>query len=113
MVIGGIRMSRSMFYITAESMEDAEQLAKQLVEDRLVACVNVIPKIKSFFYWEGEAQSEEEVLLFGKTKTETVSKLVERVKELHPYDVPCVVTWEMKDGNPDFLKWIDDEVNQC
>ncbi len=103
-------MSRSMFYITAEHMEDAEKLAKQLVEDRLVACVNVVPRIKSYFYWEGEAQSEEEVLLLGKTKTEAVDRLVERVKQLHPYEVPCVVSWELSQGNPEFLNWIDGEV---
>ena len=104
-------MSRSMFYITAESMEEAESLAKQLVEDRLVACVNVIPKIKSYFYWEGKAQSEEEVLLFGKTRSDVVEKLIEKVKMIHSYDVPCIVTWKMGEGNPDFLDWIDNEVD--
>lgn len=99
-----------MFYITAENMDDADKLAKQLVEERLVACVNVVPKIQSYFYWEGEAQSEGEVLLMGKTKTSEVNRLIKRVKKLHPYDVPCVVSWEIDQGNPEFLKWIDDEV---
>ncbi|OWZ83335.1 divalent-cation tolerance protein CutA [Natranaerobius trueperi] len=99
-----------MFYITCDSMEEAEKLAKQLVEERLVACINVVPKIKSFFYWEGKAQSEEELLLLGKTRTDVVDQLVERVKYLHSYDVPCVVSWEITEGNEEFLHWIDSEV---
>lgn len=103
-------MSRSMFYITAGSREEAETLASKLVEERLVACANVLPGIKSFFFWEGAAQSEEEVLIVGKTRTDAVKALVSRVQALHSYDVPCVITWELKDGNPEFLQWIDGEV---
>jgi len=105
-------VSRSMFYITAGNMEEAERLAKILVENRLVACVNVIPKVKSFFYWEGEAQSEEEVLLVGKTQTLRLRELIDTVKREHSYEVPCIVSWEMGDGNPDFLNWIDEETTK-
>ena len=103
-------MSRSMFYITAGSKEEAEKVAANLVKKRLVACANVLPGIQSFFYWEGEVQSEEEFLIIGKTRTDAVDDLVARVKEIHSYDVPCVITWELKNGNPEFLQWIDDEV---
>lgn len=99
----------SMFYITAGSQEEAEKLATNLVNDRLVACVNVIPKIKSFFYWEGEAQSEEEVLLMGKTRRELTDDLVAAVNKYHSYDVPCVITWVLDGGNPEFLDWVKEE----
>ena len=102
-------MSSSVFYITAEKMEHAEELAGVLVREKLAACVNVVPRIKSFFYWEGEVQSEEEVLLTGKTKTSLVDELVQAVKEHHPYDVPCVITWKIDGGNPEFLRWIGEE----
>ncbi len=102
-------MSRSFFYITAGSMEEAEKLAAVLVEERLAACANIFPKIKSFFYWQGEAQSEEEVLLVGKTKSSLVDELVEAVKKHHSYELPCVITWEIGGGNPPFLEWIDAE----
>ncbi|UMZ72897.1 divalent-cation tolerance protein CutA [Natranaerofaba carboxydovora] len=98
-----------MFYITAETMKEAEAISKQLVEDRLVACVNVFPRIRSFFYWEDKAKSEDEVLMIGKTRTALVEKLIERVNELHSYTVPCVVTWEIDKGDPEFLGWIDEE----
>lgn len=102
-------MSRSMFYITAGDAGEAEKLAKIIIEKRLAACVNVFPSIKSFFYWEGEAQWEEEVLLVGKTRTLMVDKLVETVKENHSYDVPCIVTWKLEGGSQEFLEWIDQE----
>ncbi len=104
-------MAQSMFYITVENMEEAERISKQLVEDRLVACINVFPQIQSFFYWEGKAQNEGETLMMGKTQTKLVERLVDRVKELHSYDVPCVVTWEIHKGNPEFLSWIDEETS--
>ncbi len=104
-------MGQSMFYITTENMEEAEKLSKQLVKERLVACVNVFPQIKSFFNWEDTAQSEEETLMMGKTRTELVDKLINRVKELHSYEVPCVVAWNINNGNPEFLYWIDKETS--
>lgn len=102
-------MSRSFFYITAGSMEEAKKLATVLVEEKLAACVNVFPKIHSFFYWQGKAQSEEEVLLVGKTKSTLVDELVEVVKKNHSYELPCVITWEIEGGNPPFLEWIENE----
>ncbi len=100
---------RSVFYITAENMNEAEKIAKALVEKKLAACVNVIPGISSFFYWEGEVQSEKEVLLLGKTKSELVDELVQEVKEQHSYEVPCTITWDIESGNKAFLDWIGEE----
>ncbi len=102
-------MSQSIFYITAGGMEEAERLAAGLVEEKLAACVNIIPRIKSFFYWEGRAQHEEEVLLIGKTRTDLLQKVVDHVRQNHSYDLPCVVSWELDGGNPAFLQWIDAE----
>ncbi len=105
-------MSRSVFYITAGNMEEAENIAKQMVEKKLVACVNIIPRIKSVFYWEGEAQVEEEVLLTGKTRTALINELVEFVNEQHSYEVPCVISWTIENGQPQFLEWIDQETQR-
>ncbi len=102
-------MSQSMFYITAGGMEEAEKLAKMLVEARLAACINIIPRMKSFFYWEGKAQNEEEVVMVGKTRTALLEKVVEQVRKNHSYDLPCVVSWNLDGGNPAFLDWINEE----
>ena len=101
--------NRSVFYITAGNMEEAEKLARVLVEKKLAACVNVLPGIKSFFYWEGEVQSEEEVLLLGKTSSELVEELTEEVQQQHSYEVPCTLTWDISGGNKQFLDWIGEE----
>ncbi len=102
-------MQNSIFYITAPSMEVSEKIAKHLVEKKLAACVNVVPKLKSFFYWEGEVQSEEEVLVLGKTKSSLIQELEEGVKEVHPYEVPCIISWEIDAGDKPFMEWIAEE----
>ncbi len=105
-------MGRSFFYITAGDEKEAERVARSLVEKNLVACANVIPQVKSFFRWEGEVQSEKECLVVGKTRTSLIEELVQEVKNVHSYDVPCVLSWPIEKGNPDFLRWIDSETKK-
>ena len=77
--------------ITAPNAECAESLARALVEERLAACVNVVPGVRSFYRWEGEVQDDPEVLLIIKTSADRCSALAARVEELHPYDLPEVL----------------------
>ncbi len=102
-------MQNSFFYITAPSREVSEAIAESLVNKKLAACVNIVPEIKSYFYWEGKAQLEEEVLILGKTKTALINDLIKDVKENHPDQVPCIISWEINGGNEPFLQWIQDE----
>ncbi len=102
----------SMFYVTAGSQAEAENLAEKLVKDRLVACINIIPQMKSFFYWEGGVQWDSEVILIGKTRSELIDDLVSAVNKYHSYDVPCVLAWDVDGGNPEFLDWIKQETKQ-
>lgn len=99
-------MSCSMLYVTASSFEEAKTIARTLVEARIVACANVLPGMTSFFYWEGEAQEEDEVTLILKTRTELVETVKDRVVALHSYSCPCVVALPIAGGNPGFLEWI-------
>lgn len=105
-------MGRSFFYITAGDEKEAERVATSLVEKNLVACANVISGVKSFFRWEGEVKSEKEFLVVGKTRTSLIEDLVQEVKNVHSYDVPCVITWPIEKGNPDFLRWVDSETKK-
>jgi len=98
--------SCSVFYITAGDIQEAKKIANLLVGKKIAACVNIIPKMISFFYWEEEVQEEEEILVLGKTSTDQVEELVKSVKEVHSYDVPCIITWEISGGNQAFLDWI-------
>jgi periplasmic divalent cation tolerance protein len=81
------------------------------VEERLVACVNVLDTVRSLYWWEGKVQEEDEALFVAKTRSELVEKVVARVKELHSYQVPCVVALPVAAGNPDFLDWITAETS--
>jgi periplasmic divalent cation tolerance protein len=102
-------MSVCMVYITAESMEDAEIIGRNLVSRRLAACVNIISNMKSIYQWEGKVETGNEVIIIAKTKNALVNELTEHVKTLHSYDCPCVVTLPIQDGNSDFIQWIRDE----
>jgi periplasmic divalent cation tolerance protein len=96
-------------FITAPNLECAETLARALVEERLAACVNVVPGIGSFYRWEGEVQNDPEVLLIAKTSADRCSALAARVDELHPYDLPEVLELSAAGGSRAYLDWVRTE----
>ena len=85
---------------------DAPVFARALVEHRLAACVNVLPLMESIYKWDGELQKETERQLVIKTSRRRVAALWERLRELHPYDVPEFVVVEIVDGSDAYLRWI-------
>lgn len=90
--------------------DEAGILAKGLVEARLAACVNIIPKMESIFWWEDKIQHDEEALLIIKTTQLKVEAMISYVRENHPYDVPEVLTLSLAEGLPDYLNWVIDEM---
>ena len=88
-------------------MDEAKFIGRTLVKERLVACANMFP-ITSIYHWDG-LQENEEVVLLVKTTTEKVKKIEQRVKELHSYDVPCIISLAI-DGSDEYLAWIKREV---
>ena len=96
-------------YMTAGSVEAARVIGKVLVEERLAACVNMFEHMQSFYWWEGKVQEDQEVVLIAKTTKSLTDALIERVKQIHSYDCPCIVTLPVESGNPDFLAWIRNE----
>jgi periplasmic divalent cation tolerance protein len=96
-------------YITACDKAEALKIGRMLVEERLAACANVIDNMTSVYWWEGKIEDSAEVVLIAKTKQELVESLISRVKELHSYSCPCIVSWPISAGNPDYLRWIDKE----
>lgn len=85
---------------------DAEGLARALVDERLAACVNLIPGIRSFYRWEGRVQDDDEVLLVIKTGSDRCDALADRVRELHPYDLPEVLALPASAGSHRYLDWV-------
>jgi periplasmic divalent cation tolerance protein len=93
-------------YITASTELEAETIARRLVENRLAACVNIFPKVRSIYYWEGKIEDDSEVVIIAKTTVENEKALIEEVVKLHSYECPCVISLPIENGAPDFLKWI-------
>ena len=89
--------------------DKAKDLATEIVENRLAACVNVIDKVRSVYRWKGKITNDEEALLVIKTATKKVENLIKYVKENHSYDIPEVVSLNIAEGNPDYLDWLDEE----
>ena len=95
---------------TVATAEDAERLARALVERGLAACVNVVPGLVSFYRWKGEMQRDEELLLVAKTRAERFEALRRALVELHPYEVPEVVALGVDAGHEPYLRWLDESV---
>ncbi len=98
-----------MVFCTCPDEQTARHLAEAVVEAKLAACVNILPGVTSVFYWEGEAQSEQEHLLVIKTSDIAYSRLESRLVELHPYELPEVIAVGIERGLAGFLDWIRDE----
>jgi periplasmic divalent cation tolerance protein len=79
-----------------------------LVEEKLAACVNLLPKVESFFFWKGEKQKSTEVLALLKTSEQAYPKLEARLNELHPYDVPEVIAIPVVRGLEAYVKWVEE-----
>ncbi len=90
--------------------DEAEKIARSLVDEKLVACINVA-EVNSFFRWEGKMEDEKESLLIMKTKTDKIDDVIERIKALHSYDVPEVIALPIIGGNESYLEWVKNEVD--
>lgn len=101
----------SIVYITAGNMEEACNIGRKLVGEKLAACVNIFP-ITSIFRWKDSIDEAQEFGIIAKTKTGKVKEIEKRVKELHSYEVPCVVSFRMDGGSADYLKWIGESVEE-
>jgi periplasmic divalent cation tolerance protein len=99
-------------FITCSSMKEAEKIGNSLVEKRLVACVNIMPEIKSIFLWKGKITKEKEVLLIAKSRMELFDSIQNEVRELHSYEVPEIIALPIEAGAEDYLEWIKKETQK-
>jgi periplasmic divalent cation tolerance protein len=100
------RSAAVVVYVTCSAATQADAIARALVGERLAACANIIPVMRSLYRWQGALESADETVLILKTAAARVAALTERVKQLHTYTVPCVVAVPVVDGSPEYLAWI-------
>lgn len=99
--------------ITVPSREVGEAVADVLLDEKLVACVNIIPAIHSVYWWQGDKQVDEEVLLVAKSRAELFYEgIVPAVRASHPYDVPEIIALPILMGSRDYLDWINEETGR-
>ena len=101
-------MKLSLGYMTCPTKAEAKNIVLALLEEELIACANIIDGVESYFPWEDEIQKANEVVVIFKTRAKNEDKIIRIVKELHSYDVPCIIFSSIDHGNPDFLKWVDE-----
>jgi len=96
----------SLLYIPTKNKKEAKKIARLLLDERLIACANIVPRIESLYSWKGEIQVETETLLLLKTQTTLVKRVIARVKEIHSYTVPCIEAISITDRNAEYEKWV-------
>lgn len=99
----------AVVYTTIDNVQDARKIARTLVEEQLVACVNIIPKIESIYRWKGKVETDNEVVLIAKTTDKNVKKTIQKIKELHTYELPDIIVLPIIGGLKDYLNYIQDE----
>lgn len=102
----------SLVVTTLETAEQARTLARQLVEERLIACGNVLPGVSSIYRWEGRIEQAGEVLLLMKTRTSLVPGLFARIAEIHPYEVPELVSLRADEVSEAYARWMLHETTE-
>lgn len=102
----------SMVWTTAANLTVARELVARLVEERRIACGNVVPNVTSVFRWDGDVQTEAEVLVLMKTRKSMVDDLTARLAELHPYDVPEILAVPVEAGLDAYCRWVARETGE-
>jgi len=101
----------NVIFITTPNKKEAKNIAAQLVRSKLVACVNIVEKIESLFWWKGKVAQSKETLLIAKSKKDKLNKVIKLVKSLHSYEVPEIIALPIAGGYKPYLNWINESVD--
>jgi len=101
-----------VIFITTPNKKEANKIARSLLRKRLAACVNIVDKIESFFWWRGKIDKAKETLLIIKTKKALIPQLIKKVKSLHSYKVPEIIALPIVSGEKKYLGWLDESLRK-
>jgi periplasmic divalent cation tolerance protein len=101
-----------VIFVTTSTEAEAHRIAELLLGRRKAACINIVPRVDSSFWWQGKLDSARESLLIIKTRASLLHEIIEMVKSAHSYEVPEIIALPVIGGNEDYLKWIDEEVRE-
>lgn len=96
-----------LLYVTCGSADEAERIAQTLLEERHIACANILPPTRSLYRWQGKDCTAEEVVMLLKTRCDTAQDVHATILRLHSYDTPCILTLPVAAGHAPFLRWVD------
>ena len=101
----------AVVYTTIDNIQDARKIANTLVEEQIVACANIIPKIESVYRWKGKIENDEECIIISKTTDSNIKKTIQRIKELHKYELPDIIVLPIVGGLKEYLDYIVNETS--
>jgi len=104
--------NKRLVLTTTASLEEGKKIARELVDRRLAACANILPKIESIYRWEGKVEEAQECLLLIKTTAEAFPTLREAIQQLHSYNVPECIALTIDDGSEKYLNWIAESLRK-
>ena len=99
-------MTNIIVFTTCPNIKIAHRISETLVQERLVACVNILPGLESIFHWKGLIEHEQEILLIMKSRQELFTQLVDRIEAIHPYDIPEITAFEITQSSRKYSSWI-------
>lgn len=98
--------------ITTSSKKEANRIAQALLKNKLAACVNIVEKIKSLFWWQAKIDCASEALLIIKSKKSKLNQIIRRVKSLHSYDTPEIIALPIIGGEKKYLRWLNESIRK-
>jgi periplasmic divalent cation tolerance protein len=102
-------MTACIVYVVAADEAEADRIGRAAVEERLAASVNMLPRVRSYYWWRGKLETASEAALILKTRADLAERLAARVRALHSYECPCVMVLPVTGGDPAYLDWIEAE----
>ena len=100
-----------LIYTTCKNKEEAKSIGKNLVQEKIVACVNILDRMESIYVWNSELVEDSETILISKTVESNFKYAEQRIKQLHSYTNPCIVSISIQEGSQEYLQWIHDSVD--